>query len=300
MNAAQRRRDIRLRYAYPILSSLPLGLAYALTDVLGGRDARHNDDLRIALTNGFTRAWPEIAPALREDLIREQALMLAREVMDAWLLPRLDAQTLAAMVAIDDLAPLDAARAEGRGVLLVMAHYSRLILMLAALGARGYGMGMLTMRIDAANPDLLPSEQGYLARKVAALRAMLRGGWVSLGDPMRPLYEGLRRGEIWIVLLDAYHPGFGRQADYPFLDGVLTLPSGIDRIMAKTGARAVFASVRETGPQRLHGRLVRLPDEPEQAMPAAVAELEADVRTAPAQWWQWNILEYLWRRGGRE
>lgn len=300
MNAAQRRRDFRLRYAYPILSRLPLRLAYAVADLLGERDARDNNDLRIALGNGFASAWPDMAPAAREALIREQALMLAREVMDAWLLPRLDRRALDEMVTLDNLVALDAARAEGKGVLLIMAHYSRLILMLAALGARGYGMGMLTMRIDEANPELLPSERRYLARKVSALRAMLRGGWVSLGDPMRPLYEGLRRGEIWIVLLDAYHPGFGRQVDYPFLDGVLSLPSGIDRIMAKTGARAVFASARERAPRELHGRIVRLPDDPDRAMPAAVAELEADVRAAPAQWWQWNILDYLWRRGGRE
>lgn len=300
MRAAQRRRDFRLRFIYPLLARLPLGLAYACADALGRRDARNDDDLRVALGNGLDRALPGLTADARAGLIGEQASMLAREVMDAWLLPRLDAQTLAEMVTIDDLDELADARAEGKGVLLIMAHYSRLILLLAALGARGFEMGMLTMRIDEANPELLPSERRYLSRKVAALRALLRGGWVSLGDPMRPLYEGLRRGEVWIVLLDAYHPDFGRQADYPFLDGLLTLPSGIERIMAKTGARAVFASALELGPRQLQGRLVRLPDDPARVIAAAVAELERDVRAAPAQWWQWNILDYLWRRRGGE
>lgn len=299
MSTAQERRDFRLRFVYPLLARLPLGLAYGCADALGRRDARHNRDLRVALGNGFDQALPDLTTEAREQLVLEQAVMLSREVMDAWLLPRLDARALARRVMIDGLDALADAQAEGKGVLLIMAHYSRLILLLAALGARGFVMGMLTMRIDEANPELLPSERRYLSRKVAALRALIGGGWVSLGDPMRPLYEGLRRGEIWIVLLDAYNPAFGRQTEYPFLGGLLTLPAGIDRIMAKTGARAVFASARERGLQCLNGRLVRLPDDPDRVIPAAVAELEADVRAAPAQWWQWNILDYLWcrRRG---
>lgn len=300
MSISQKRREFRLRITYPTLAKLPPVVAYAFADLLGRRDARRNHDLRVALGNGFDKAMPGLTADARENLIREQALMLSREVMDAWLLPRLDARTLGSMVTVDNVAALEEARSEGKGVLLIMAHYSRLVLLLAALGARGFEMGMLTMRIDEANPDLLPCERRYLSQKVSALRAMLRGGWVSLGDPMRPLYEGLRRGEIWIVLLDAYHSEFGRQMDYPFLDGELSLPSGIDRIMAKTGARAVFASVRENGPRRLRGRFTRLPDDPASVMSAAVSELEVDVRAAPAQWWQWNILDYLWNRGGRE
>lgn len=300
MSISQKRREFRLRITYPTLAKLPPVVAYAFADLLGRRDARSNNDLRVALGNGFDKAMPGLTADARENLIREQALMLSREVMDAWLLPRLDARTLGSMVTVDNVAALEEARSEGKGVLLIMAHYSRLVLLLAALGARGFEMGMLTMRIDEANPDLLSCERRYLSRKVSALRAMLRGGWVSLGDPMRPLYEGLRRGEIWIVLLDAYHSEFGRQMDYPFLDGELSLPSGIDRIMAKTGARAVFASVRENGPRRLRGRFTRLPDDPASVMAAAVSELEVDVRAAPAQWWQWNILDYLWNRGGRE
>jgi len=294
MSRAQRERIWRLERIYPILARLPLALAYRLADVLGRRDARHHRDLRIALRNGFTRVWPELLPAALEQLIAAHARMHAREVLDAFLLDRLSAPQLAGMVAIRGLEQLRNAQAQGRGVLLAMAHHSRLVLFLAALGAVGVRMGMLTMRINESNPELLPAERRYLARKVAGLQARIGGRWLSLGQSMRPLYDGLARGETWIVLFDAHHPDFGKRRAHPFLGGRLNLSIGLERIMARTGARMVYAGVRECGPMRLEGRLVRLPDNPAEAMQRAVVELEHDVIRDPAQWWHWNILDYIW------
>ena len=57
----------------------------------------------------------------------------------------------------------------------------------------------------------------------------------------------------------------------------------------------VYAGVSEHSASRLSGRLLRLPDAADEAMAAAVVELERDVRSAPAHWWHWNILDYIWR-----
>lgn len=296
MNVERWRRTIRLACSYPLLARLPRALAYRGATVLGSKDARLRADLRTALRNGFEQAYPELrdCPATLRRWTALHARMRAREVMDTFWLPRLERRTMAAMVDVQGLDQLQAAIAERQGVILVMAHYSRLIMLLAALGALGVRMSMLTMRIDESNPELVPAERRYLRAKVEALLAYIGGNWLSLGQSLRPLYAGLSRGEVWIVLLDAYTPEFGQWASYPFLGGQLSISRGIERILAKTGARAVYASVRERSATELEGRLLRLPSDPAAVPGRAVAELEADVVQAPWQWWQWNILDYIW------
>lgn len=295
MTPAQKRRARRLACVYPALARMPRPSAYALAGALGRRDARRDHDLRTACGNGFRKVWPALAPAAVEALLEEHSRMLAHEVLDAFMLDRLGAGELASMVDITGLQHLVEASETGRGVLLAMAHHSRLILFLAALGAMGRRLSMLTMRIDETNAELSGSERVYLARKVAALRRWIGGDWLSLGKPLRPLYDGLARGDVWIVLFDAHHPDFGRRREHPFLGGMLSLPTGLERIMARTGAAMVYAGVSEHSASRLSGRLLRLPDAADEAMAAAVVELERDVRAAPAQWWHWNILDYIWR-----
>ncbi|MEY6431613.1 hypothetical protein ABC977_04235, partial [Thioalkalicoccus limnaeus] len=241
------------------------------------------------------RAWPELAgdaPRLA-DLERAWLAMMAREALDVFRLPRLTGGRIADLVRIEDPSPLFDARADGRGVILTMAHYGRLIMLLAALGAAGLRLNMLTIPIDARNPDLAPAMRRYLGTKVARLRAFIGGDWVAVGDSLKRVYEGLRRGEIWIILMDAHLAHPVTRERYPFLGGELRLATGIPRLAARTGARIVYGAVHEDG-YRLRGRLCALDADPSRAMTEAVAELERDVVAQPEQWWQWAIFDYLW------
>ena len=295
MPAGRWRKVFLLRFFYPALARLPRKLAYALAGLAGSLDGRFDRDLRIAVGNGLRRVWPDLPQQALDARLREHGRMRSCEILDAFRLADLKKGELQEIVRIEGLAELLAAQAEGKGVLLLMAHYSRLIMLLAALGEQGVKIGMLTIRIDENNPELLPVERAYLARKVAALRARIGGGWVALGDSLRPLYAGLRRGEVWVVLFDAYTPGVDGWRTFGFMDGNVTFPQGVERMLASTGARAVYASVREEGGTSLAGRLCALPHDPVQAFRHAVGELERDVRQRPAQWWQWNIFDYLRR-----
>lgn len=295
MTFARWKKAFLLRVFYPLLARMPKKPAYALASLLGRFDGRFDQDLRIAVGNGLRQAWPELPAPLLEARLREYAGMRAHEIMDAFWLPRMSSRDLQQLVRMDGVAELQAAQAEGKGVLLLMAHYSRLIMLLAALGDQGVRIGMLTIRIDEDNPDLIPAERRYLKNKVAALRGRINGGWVALGDSLRPLYAGLKRGEVWVVLFDAYTPDFDGWRNFDFLDRAIRLPHGVERILAGTGAQAMYASVREEGALALSGRIQPLPREPVLAFQQAVAELEKDVLRQPAQWWQWNIFEYLRR-----
>lgn len=297
MSVGQR---LRLGSAFPVLSHLPSGLAYAAATRVGLWSGQDLVNARTAVRNGYLSVWPEMAndSSLLDSWGRRYTDMLARETMDVFRMHRLDAGTIRSLIDVDDVSALAQAQQEGRGVILVMAHFSRLIMLLAALGMMGFRIGMLTMRVDSSNEALAPAMRRFLQMKIDRLRQVIRGNWICLGDNLRPMYTGLARGEVWVVLADAYMADFGEWREFPFLGGTLRLSGGIERIAARTGARMVYGAVNERG-SRLVGDVRALPADPSAGLAAAVGELERDVRATPWQWWQWNILDYIWSSGAK-
>jgi lauroyl/myristoyl acyltransferase len=288
---------LRLAFLMPLLARLPSRLAYPLAARLGawGREGQANAAL--AVSNGLLHMWPELAgrPERLAEIKAGWLAMMAREMLDVYRMGRKGHAEVDTLVQIQDLGPLFDARATGKGVILVMAHYSRLIMLLSALGSAGVRMSMLTMPVDDRNPELDPVMRRYLQLKVRRLRQRIGGAWLSVGDNLRPMYTGLKAGEVWIVLIDAYmsHQHEQRGA-YPFLGGTLSLSEGIIRIARTTRSELVYASVQEDG-HRLNGRLQWLQaSDAVTAFSAALTELERDVQVRPDQWWQWNILEHIW------
>ncbi|MDD3609746.1 MAG: hypothetical protein PHI49_08325 [Halothiobacillaceae bacterium] len=290
----------RLGLAYPLLARLPDALAYPLAGRVGVWGPAERAGIANAFLHGARRMLPDRAPApgsREEAQWRHRHLVLfAHEQLDACHLPALaQGGRKMELPRIEGLDALDSAREEGQGVILVMAHYGRFILLLAQLGLLGYRMSMLTMRIDSANPALSPRRRAFLSNKVAGLLGCIGGAWLSVGDNLRPMLEGLRQGETWIVLMDAYEgPSIGELPSYPFLGGQLHLPSGIPRLANRTGARLVYASVIEEADGTMGGRLVGLSGDAETAFEAAVAELALDVQTAPWAWWPWSLMDRAW------
>ncbi|MGC9456463.1 MAG: lysophospholipid acyltransferase family protein [Halothiobacillaceae bacterium] len=282
----------RFDVAYPLLARLPLRWANRLGDRMAGLDARRDQALRTAVGNGLRAVFPDRGTE-HAAWIEEYARCRVREAVDAWRMASLSDAEFQSLVRIEGLDQLFQLRAQGQGVLFLMAHYGRLVMLLAALGRLGVRMNMLTMRIDTSNPDLSETQRRFLGRKVTNLRGQIGGQWLSLGDNLRPMYKSLEQGETWIVLLDAYSPEFGAVCDFPFLGGTAHFPGGVRRIAAATGARMVYGAVRDNG-TTLNGRIDVLDADPVTAHGEAVACLERDVRAGPGQWWQWNILDYIW------
>lgn len=286
--------DWRLELAYPALARLPCPLAWRAATRLGRWGSVERGQACTAVQNGYLKVFPQLAedPQTLQRWTRGYLDLFARETMDVFCMHKLRADTVDRYIQLHGKEHLDQACGEGRGVILVLNHYSRLIMLLVRLGLLGVRMNMLTMRIDDGNPDLSPFMRRFLRTKVDRLLGFIGGEWLSVGDNLRPLYKSLRRGEIWIVLADAYMPQFGEWREFPFLGGRLRLSRGIERIAAKTGARMIYGITRETSPDTLACELRPLP--PQDALAMVVRELEKDVRAAPWEWWQWNILDYLW------
>jgi KDO2-lipid IV(A) lauroyltransferase len=288
--------DWRLGLAYPLLAKLDCPLAWRSATWLGRWNAHERKQAIIAVQNGYLRAFPELAHDSQtlQAWTQRYLDLFARESMDVFCMPKLRAHNVDRYITLHGIELLKEAQREGQGIILVLNHYSRLIMLLVKLGLMGVRMNMLTMRVDEDNPELSPVMRQFLRAKVQNLLNHIGGEWLSIGDNLRPMLQGLKRGEIWIVLADAYMPHFDDWREYPFLGGQLRLSRGIERIAAKTGARMIYGVTHETDTKTLYCELRSLPTNPQDALASIAKELEKDVLAAPWEWWQWNILDYLW------
>lgn len=295
---AQTRKWLRLYGLFHPLSRLPPGLAYRAANAIGRHDFRHMQDARTAIGNGLDAAFPRLAadPVLRSDWIQRYFTMMSREIMDTFVMENLHPGNSRQLVQLDpaSLSLMQETKREGRGTILVMAHFGRLNLVLLALAMAGFPLGMLTIAVDERNPELGAVDRRYLSQKVGTLLKHIGGRWVSLGDSMRGLYEGLQAGETIIILMDAHHQDQGgNKLQIPFLDGILEINQGIERIASKTGANLIYGAALENG-WRVEAKLRPLPEAPGAALRQAVSYLEQDIQRTPWAWWHWNILDYIW------
>lgn len=285
-------RNWRLDLAFPWLARLPGSLPWWLAPLVGHLDTAAAEGARHALVTAFGRVFPQSSPQQRHEWAERHLAMQARETLDACAFPRLHAQR-GMRITLEGEAHYRAALARGRGVILVLAHYGRLLTAPVALAARGHRLSMVTMPV-LDNPDLPPAMRRFLTKKVAAFGRIIGGEWISTDRPLLPVRRNLARGGAWIILADAWSPTFARLRAHPFLGGSLSLPTGIERLAAATGAALIYGATYEESPRHLHVQLRALPENPAEALGAAVAQLETDVRERPWDWWHWGLLEYIW------
>lgn len=289
-------KHLRYRILFPALARLPLPLAYGLAAGIGVFDLCRDSATRRSVIAGLRLLFPQHSPWARIGVALRHFVMKDWECLDAFVMARGRAGDL---VRVEGVATLCRAQAEGKGVILVMAHFGRVNLHGLGLALAGQELGMLTQAVDERNLNLDAIERAYLERKAATLHAYMRGRWVTLGGNLRELYRGLEHGETIIILLDAYAPGWEKHAiRAPFLGGFLALPSGILRLAGRTGARLVYGW---TVPESFRVRcfLAALPEEPEAAFREAARRLEENVRRWPWLWWQWPIAGAVWQRADR-
>jgi len=291
-------RDLRLDIAYPLLAHLGCRLAWRASAWLGAWPKPQQETMRTAMMQGLTTIKPEIAndPERIRQISDQHLAMYARETMDIFCLYQKPRAYIEKHIQLQGLEHLHHAQAQGRGVILVLNHYSRLNLLLIRLAHENIRLSMLTMAIDQRNPHIPPPLRRFLHTKVHRLLDIIQGEWLSLGDSLRPMYKSLKQGNIWVILADAYTPTLADDdaVEYPFMGGRLRVSRGIERIARATGARLVYGVTREQSPDQLIGELRPLPEDPAQAHAAVFTELERDIATSPWQWWQWNIAEHLW------
>lgn len=285
--------DWRLRWAFPWLGRLPTTMPWQLASWLG-RDSRHT---RQATENYLQARFAQVFPAVDGSEHRRWARahmdMLALEMLDAVAFDRLGALggpriDVHGWEAVRDL------QRDRQGIILVLNHYDRLLATPIGLARTGVVLNTLTMPV-LDNPGLNAAQRAFLMRKIQMFTDVTGGQWRTTSESLRPVHEGLRDGEAWIILADAWAPGFGRLRAHAFLGGHLQLPTGIERLARSTKATLVHGRAFSLAPDQLRVDLRVLDDEAESAIDGVIAQLEMDVAERPWAWWHWGQWDQMWR-----
>ena len=284
--------DWRLRWAFPALGRMPTTLPWRMAHWLGRDPSAQRQATQRFLQQRFAQVFPMAGEARWADWARAHLDMLAAEMLDAAALRRLGAPG-GPVIEMDGWEQVLALQHERRGFILVLNHHDRLSAAAIALGRKGVALNMLTMPV-LENPGLNIDQRRFLMRKIQVLTEITNGQWRTSTQPLRAVHEGLRKGQAWIILADAWAPEFGRLREHEFLGGYLRLPTGIERLAQSTGAVLVHGRAFSLAPDRLRVRIDVLDDEPGAAIDKVIAQLESDVRERPWAWWQWGQWEQMW------
>ncbi len=221
----------------------------------------------------------------------------ARVVIDELALGRHDASTLPHFLRFEGLEHLDAALAQGRGVVWVYPHAGPVMLMLAGLVQRGHAYtqyaarGLAPPDVAAAHPELLGHNRLRQAVQAARESDEDRTGatFLDLSTPTRALHRALARNGIVGIAFDGRIGN--KWVPMPFLGRTALLNPGCVRLAAQTGALLVpaFCAVAEDdGPSTCHVGAPVDPADP-QALARVVGHAEGWIRRAPAGYGPWLL-----------
>jgi lauroyl/myristoyl acyltransferase len=285
--------DRSLDWLIPGLARCPTTLPWRLAGLVGREARSQRNHLLRWLEGRFGQIFPRATPAEHAHWARAHLDMLAQERVDAMAFDRLGQRGGPAI----DLQGLEHAQAlarQGKGFILVLNHYDRLLTAPVALARAGIPTNVLTMPV-LENPDLGAAQRRFLLRKIKGYTAVTHGRWHTTGEGLRPVHESLRAGQAWVILADAWRPEFGRLRSHPFLEGALNLPTGIERLAQSTGATLLHAVTCSLGPDKLRVNVEPLAQEPRQAIDQVIQRLDQDVRARPWSWWHWGLWEQMWQ-----
>ncbi|MBE0618126.1 MAG: lysophospholipid acyltransferase family protein, partial [Proteobacteria bacterium] len=189
-----------------------------------GLDRRHR---RVALEN-VRRAFPDWPWRRVSSLVRENFEHLGATTVESLGLAHTGRRELLARCQFEGLENLDAALAEGRGVLVLTAHLGNWELGGLAMAARGYPFFAVGRR--QANP--------LIDRRVAHLRESFGGTLIHHREAVRPVLRALRQGALVAFLMD--QRALSREAVRShFFGQPVATNQGLALLALKTGAPVV-------------------------------------------------------------
>lgn len=278
---------------FPSIASLPTTLPWKLAGWIGRESAAERRHLLLWLESLFARIFPHASEEQHAQWARAHLTMLAQEMVDAMAFNRLGCRGGPSI----DLQGAEFAKSlvrQGKGFILVLNHYDRLLTAPVALAREGIATNVLTMPV-LDNPELEIAQRRFLLRKIQGYTQATGGKWHTTSEGLRPVHESLRAGQGWVILADAWRPEFGRLRGNPFLGGTLNLPTGIERLAQSTGVPLLHAVTYSRHPDHLEVVVEPLPENPRQAIDKVIQRLEQDVLARPWAWWQWGLWDQMWQ-----
>lgn len=286
------KNDWRMQWGFSLLGRVPTRLPWRLASWMGRDPAPQQQATANFLISKFAQAFPGRELSIYKEWARLHLNMLAQEMLDGAALSRLGMQGGVAI----DIQGLEHARElqkNGHGFILVLNHFDRLLGSPIGLARQGVHLQTMTMPI-ADNEELQGAHRSYMLRKINSYIEITGGQWLASNQGMRPLYDGLKSGQAWVILGDVWSPEFGRLRAHPFLGGYLSVPTGIERIAQSCKVPLLHGITYSEGPACLRVVIEPTPPDPEAAMNAVIQRLEQDVRQRPWAWWQWGVWDQMW------
>ena len=273
-----------------IIRALPPWLRYRVASVTG-RAAFYlmPRRRRIAYENyGQVLGLPWNDPRTKRTA-RQAFANYGKMVCDFILMASLTPAQIRAMVRPSGAEILDRALAQGKGVIVVTAHFANWDILAAAAAVYGYAVNAVTNEV-----------RGGLNRLVIRSRERIGMRMIPVGSSSaRGILRALQRNEVVALVCDLYRGENGVPVE--FFDRPTILPSGPAALALKTGAPIVPVWVQRQADNRYVARVENPLEVAKTGNPAADVEattnriaafFERIIRQQPDQWF---VFLPLWR-----
>ncbi len=272
-----------VRSLVAVLRALPREAARRVGAGIGALSLRLLARLRRTGMRNLQLAYPEKTVAERETLLREEFRSLGWQMAEFCQMPKYTAESAAGFVRYEGLENYLAARARGKGVLVVTGHLGAWELSSYFHSLMGYPMSLVIRRLDNPRVDEF----------VNGIRTLHGNRVIHKDDFARGLITAMHNGETVGILMDTnMTPPQG--VFVPFFGIEACTASGLARVALRSGAAVLPGFLLwEESEQRyvLHFgeelELVRTGDVAQDIVANTAlftAAIEAYIRGYPGQW----------------
>ena len=265
------------------LGWMPRGMARCMAGVLAGSVYRLHGRLRRVGLRNLELAFPELSTRERKEILRGVYRSLGRQLVEFCRMARYTAENTRNWIRTEGLERYLAAKARGKGVLIVTGHMGAWELSSFYHSLMGYPMSMIARPLDNRRLDAF----------VNGIRCLHGNLVLPKDDFARGLLTAMRKGETVGILMDTnmtppqgvFVNFFGRQA---------CTASGVARVALKTSAavlpgfmvweEAEGRYVLHFGPQLVFERSADTEADIVAATQLCTSVLETWIRRYPDQW----------------
>ncbi len=265
------------------LGRMPLGAARRFADALAFAVYWCNGRLRRVGVRNLEMASPQLSPQARKEILRQVYVHLGWQLVEFCRMSRYTPQNTADWIRTEGLEHYLAAKARGKGVLIITGHLGAWELSSFYHSLMGYPMGMVIRRLDNRRLD----------EYVNNIRCLHGNFVVHKDDFGRALLTAMREGGTVGILMDTnMTPPQGEFVKFFGIDACTG--TGLAHIARKTGAAVLPGFMFWEKDERKYvlrfGEEVAIPHTDDvaadilEATQSCTAVLETWIRRYPDQW----------------
>ena len=224
--------------------ALPTGVAYGFGRLLGTLIAVSGLGRKALVRSNMTRVFGseggnDKTPEEIDALVRSFYKSFGMNIIDFARLGKASKAYIKETVEFEGLENLKRAKAEGRGVVLLTAHFGSWETLNAALAIEGYAMGVIARPID--NP--------YIDRYIERMRSRFGNEVIEKKNSVRSMLTILKSGGILGILLDQ-RASYKESVEVDFFGILARTNKGLASIIAKTDSIIVPIYIHRVANER--------------------------------------------------